>query len=238
MSSLGVVLLLFLGHVVAADETRTRSLELNGPPVTGALDRTNDIGYFQLKIPNEGAYELGTQGTTQVQLGLFGPTNQQLAYGLNSATDIRSSPDLVNARLRVQLRPGDYFVQVRPKWPGGAGEYAIQAVAANQPSQPSGAGATSPPPAVDDFEINPETTKLALVVGINKYQNNVIAPNLDGCENDADDMRNLLLEDFHFPQKNLIVLKSADATRKNIIHAFRNYLIGRAKKAQEKDASR
>ncbi|MGB5959972.1 MAG: caspase family protein [Coleofasciculaceae cyanobacterium] len=67
--------------------------------------------------------------------------------------------------------------------------------------------------------------KLALLVGINSY----IKDPLEGCLNDLDLQRNLLIHRFGFNPKDILVLSDKDATREGILTAFEEHLIKQAK---------
>ncbi|NES07297.1 MAG: caspase family protein [Okeania sp. SIO2F4] len=67
--------------------------------------------------------------------------------------------------------------------------------------------------------------KLALLVGINKYQK---AP-LRGCVNDTEMQRQLLIHRFGFNPKDIYILTDELATRQGILEAFEEHLIKQAK---------
>jgi metacaspase-1 len=67
--------------------------------------------------------------------------------------------------------------------------------------------------------------KLALLVGINQYRTQP----LEGCLNDVDLQRNLLIHRFGFNPKDILVLPDAQATRQGILTAFDEHLIKQAK---------
>lgn len=78
--------------------------------------------------------------------------------------------------------------------------------------------------------------KCALVVGINDYSvqsehdanlYNLSWPNLSYCVNDADSMYHLLIQAFGFEASNVILLKDARATRRNILSSLA-YLLANA----------
>ncbi len=72
--------------------------------------------------------------------------------------------------------------------------------------------------------------KLALLVGINRYQSPI--PSLRGCLTDVDLQRELLVNRFGFnPQDILLVTDEAEIkpSRQNILDAFENHLIKQAK---------
>lgn len=67
--------------------------------------------------------------------------------------------------------------------------------------------------------------KLALLVGINQYQKNP----LEGCLNDVDLQRNLLIHRFGFNPRDILVVPDAQATRQGILSAFNEHLVKQAK---------
>lgn len=67
--------------------------------------------------------------------------------------------------------------------------------------------------------------KLALLVGINNYASQP----LEGCLNDVDLQRNLLIHRFGFNPKDIYVLPDTKATREGILTAFEEHLIKQAK---------
>ncbi|OKH33915.1 peptidase C14 [[Phormidium ambiguum] IAM M-71] len=67
--------------------------------------------------------------------------------------------------------------------------------------------------------------KLALLVGINQYSSQP----LEGCLNDIDLQRNLLIHRFGFNPKDILVLTDTKATRQGILTAFEEHLIKQAK---------
>ncbi len=70
--------------------------------------------------------------------------------------------------------------------------------------------------------------KLALLVGINEYQDNSI-PQLQGCVYDVKLQKELLTHRFGFNPKDIVTLTDAQATRQNILTAFEEHLIKQAK---------
>jgi hypothetical protein len=69
--------------------------------------------------------------------------------------------------------------------------------------------------------------KLALLVGINDYLGKV--PPLQGCVNDTDMQRELLISRFGFKPADIHTLTNAEATRQNILTSFEEHLIKQAK---------
>jgi hypothetical protein len=73
-------------------------------------------------------------------------------------------------------------------------------------------------------------TKLALLVGINKYRHAGGIPALAGCVNDVENMKSLLIGKFDFREENILVLVDEMATREAIIAAFQKHLITKAQR--------
>jgi hypothetical protein len=55
--------------------------------------------------------------------------------------------------------------------------------------------------------------KYAMLVGINKYPGNA----LNGCVNDVTNLRTMLVQNFGFPEENIVMLTDEEATRENIL---------------------
>lgn len=70
-----------------------------------------------------------------------------------------------------------------------------------------------------------EPRKLALLVGINDYQ---AVTHLQGCINDVERMRRLLVSKFGFAADDVVVLKDSQATKASILGTFRSHLIDQA----------
>lgn len=73
--------------------------------------------------------------------------------------------------------------------------------------------------------------KLALLVGINEYQEGQRIRPLRGCLTDVEMQRELLLHRFGFNPQDIITLTNEKANRQNILETFENHLIKQAKPA-------
>src|ERR671932_760507 len=62
--------------------------------------------------------------------------------------------------------------------------------------------------------------KLALLVGINTYSENNRFANLQGCVNDVDLQRQLLINKFGFHPKDILTVTDQQATRQGMLTAF------------------
>ncbi|KAJ7481035.1 caspase domain-containing protein [Mycena galericulata] len=71
---------------------------------------------------------------------------------------------------------------------------------------------------------DPRCPFFAFIIGIDQYLSNAI-PNLRGCVNDAQTMRNFLTNRFHIPEAQIAFLANEDATRKAILEKFQTHLI-------------
>ncbi|MEO1378070.1 MAG: caspase family protein [Cyanobacteria bacterium J06635_10] len=69
--------------------------------------------------------------------------------------------------------------------------------------------------------------KLALLVGINEYSSDMYP--LQGCVNDVDMQRQLLINRFGFHPKDILTLTDSQATRQGILTGFEEHLIKQAK---------
>ena len=68
----------------------------------------------------------------------------------------------------------------------------------------------------------------ALIIGIDKYEK---VRDLNYAVKDAESIEDILVNTFDFPSENITLLKNADATKQNIIHAFSDITI----KAKQND---
>ncbi len=66
---------------------------------------------------------------------------------------------------------------------------------------------------------NEKGSRKAIIIGINKYQSDPIIPELEGAENDAEEIRDMLIEFGNFEISNNHYLVGPDATRRNILTA-------------------
>jgi uncharacterized caspase-like protein len=72
----------------------------------------------------------------------------------------------------------------------------------------------------------PSTRKLALLIGINQYQN---SPVLNGCLTDVELQKELLIHRFGFQPSDILSLTNEQATRESIESAFLEHLVKQAK---------
>lgn len=68
--------------------------------------------------------------------------------------------------------------------------------------------------------------KFALIVGINEYR---YVPKLEGCLQDAQDMKEVLQSKFGFSEDRILVLADEQATHEAIVNAFKSHLIENAR---------
>ncbi|MBD0303462.1 MAG: caspase family protein, partial [Tolypothrix sp. T3-bin4] len=71
--------------------------------------------------------------------------------------------------------------------------------------------------------------KLALLVGINDYPETSQLSSLNGCINDVELQRHLLIYRFGFNPQDILTLTNQKATRQGILDAFEIHLINQAK---------
>ncbi|MGI9264718.1 MAG: caspase family protein, partial [Gammaproteobacteria bacterium] len=101
----------------------------------------------------------------------------------------------------------------------------LQVSCANSPREPK--TETGKPVSTDNHQ--PQSPKLALLVGLDKYQHKHIG-NLNGAVNDVRSMKRLLVERFDFPDDDeyLRVLTNSKATREAILKGIEEHLIAKA----------
>lgn len=100
-------------------------------------------------------------------------------------------------------------------------------------SASAGSGVEGPSGPIEYAAPTRPATKLALLVGIDKYSNFGNRPafsDLAGCVNDVELVKGVLIGKFEFPKENILVLTNAEATRAGIIEAFQKHLIAKAQR--------
>jgi hypothetical protein len=86
------------------------------------IGQAGEEDLFTFKASKAGAYTIETEGSTDVVMRLFGPNNRTALLAEDDDSGAGN-----NARLVVNLNPGDYFVQIRHFNPQTAsGKYIIK----------------------------------------------------------------------------------------------------------------
>jgi Astacin (Peptidase family M12A) len=91
-----------------------------GVPVSADLATAGEVDSYHLAIPAAATYVLTTDGATDTVLALHGPNDPG---ALLAWDDDRGKA--ANARIVRKLQPGDYWLTVRHKTPGGTGSYSV-----------------------------------------------------------------------------------------------------------------
>lgn len=105
-----------------------QELQINGPETQGEINPAGEEDLYTLKVTTAGTYTIGTSGTTDTLLSLFGPDSNTTLV----AADDDSGPGLLS--LLVQdLEVGRYLVQIRHFSPEGRGHYGVTIVSNNDP---------------------------------------------------------------------------------------------------------
>jgi hypothetical protein len=111
-----------------------------------------------------------------------------------------------------------------------AGEHTIQWVAGDVSGGPvifdAGSLSVQAFPLDGDGPASGKSTRLALLVGVNKYLSSSV-PNLSGCVNDVADMSDLLVKKFGFDSRDIDTLIDEQATKEKIIARFQEHLIAK-----------
>lgn len=104
-------------------EVPAKVLKLNATRRTEAsIRRPGEEDLFTFKAEKTGRYTIDTRGNTNVAMRLFGPNSKTLLV----AEDDDSGLD-ANAKISLDLAPGDYFVQVRhADQANGTGKYTVK----------------------------------------------------------------------------------------------------------------
>jgi tyrosinase len=104
----------------SAVQPNMQIIEVDGPPVNGAITSGNERDMYTFTVTTPGSYTIETAGSTDCFITLFGPGNPDTLI----TQDDDSGPG-TNSRILANLSSGAYFVQVRHYSPNGTGPYSI-----------------------------------------------------------------------------------------------------------------
>jgi hypothetical protein len=90
----------------------------------------------------------------------------------------------------------------------------------------NGAASAAPP---SDAAPPAGRNKWALLIGIDKYEYPDRVSPLDGCVNDVQSLKTLLIGKYEFPVSNIRTLTNQQATHAGIVEAFKSHLVANAK---------
>ena len=127
----------FIGTIYPANRKATSVLEVDAPPLDATIGEFGEVDTFTFTIVERSDYRLETTGVTDVVMSLFGPGSDTRPV----AVDDDSGEDR-NARITINLRPGDYTVRVRHFSTQKTGGYRISLHSTSKQAAPP-----SPPPA-------------------------------------------------------------------------------------------
>lgn len=107
----------------APPATSIPELLIDAPAFNAAISAQQESDLYRFTISTSGTYTIETLGVTDMFLDLFGPNDQtsQLTSDDDSGTGL-------NARIRIDLSPGEYFVRVRHFSPNSTGPYQVRIV--------------------------------------------------------------------------------------------------------------
>ena len=98
-------------------------LIVSGASINTTISAANESDLYRFNITTENTYTIETSGTTDTFMTLHGPNSQIPEIDRND--DGGAS---VNALIRRQLAPGEYFARVRHYSPNGTGAYSIRVI--------------------------------------------------------------------------------------------------------------
>lgn len=96
------------------------ALIVDGPPTQASIGVPGEVDSFEVRLPARGQYELETMGKTDVILSLFGPDDPTRWVAEDDDSGVGR-----NARLSLELAPGQYVAQVR-HYSTGVGNYGVR----------------------------------------------------------------------------------------------------------------
>lgn len=104
-----------------ADPGPAVELGVNAAPTSASIGKPGEEDVFMFTVRSGGPHIIETGGQTDVMMKLFGPTSQTSLIAEDDDAGVG-----LNARIRADLVPGDYFAQVRHyNKAGGTGSYSV-----------------------------------------------------------------------------------------------------------------
>lgn len=98
-------------------------LIVNGASINATIAAANESDLYRFNITTANIYTIETSGTTDTFMTLHGPNSQIPEIDRNDDGGVS-----VNALIRRQLAPGEYFARVRHYSPNGTGAYSIRVI--------------------------------------------------------------------------------------------------------------
>jgi hypothetical protein len=119
----------FIGTIYPANRKASTILTIDAPPTDAVIGEFGEMDIFTFAVTTRGAYRVETEGSTDVVMSLFGPDSatRPLAVDNDSGNDR-------NARIVINLRPGDYTLRVRHFSTQKTGGYRISVKSQKEPS--------------------------------------------------------------------------------------------------------
>jgi tyrosinase len=96
---------------------------VNGVSINAAISAANESDLYRFNITTDAIYTIETSGTTDTFMTLHGPNSQIPEIDRNDDGGVS-----LNARIRRQLSPGEYFARVRHYSSSGTGSYSIRVI--------------------------------------------------------------------------------------------------------------
>ena len=112
----------FAGKIYPKQPVVAGPVELTlGTAKAASIGLPGEEDLYKLNVQAAGRYVIETQGTTDVIMKLYGPSNTLIAEDDDGGVGL-------NSRIVRQLMPGDYLIQIRHyNRAGGTGKYAVKA---------------------------------------------------------------------------------------------------------------
>jgi hypothetical protein len=117
----------FITTMYPGREKNEVELTIDADPVEASIGAHGEEDSFRFRVASAGEYSIGTEGETDVVIGLFGPDDDTDLV----AADDDSGQDR-NAMITASLWAGAYLARVRHFQPSGTGTYRIS-VRSKQP---------------------------------------------------------------------------------------------------------
>ena len=111
----------YIGTIYPFDKKGELALVLDAAAIEESIGEHGEEDTFSFVIDRVGKYTIETGGSTDVNLGLFGPEDRQRQIAFDD-----DSGKSVNAKISMELQPGTYYARVKHFRPRGTGKYTIE----------------------------------------------------------------------------------------------------------------
>lgn len=110
----------YISTLYPANRRASSVLAIDAPPTDAVIGEFGEVDGFTFTVSQRATYRIETEGQTDVVMSLFGPNSETRPLAMDD-----DSGDDRNARIVINLRPGDYTLRVRHQSAQKTGGYRL-----------------------------------------------------------------------------------------------------------------